>query len=252
VKISTANIATRQGCEELIETAQELGPVGGIFNLAVVIQNATIQDQSEESFRRSFEPKALSTIHLDAISRSSCPKLDFFIFISSTSCGRGNTGQTNYGFSNSVGEKIIEKRRLDNLPGKAIQYGPVGDVGLLANYKTEAISLFGFLKQSMRSCLEIWDEILLRDEAVFSSSLCAGKTSGKNNNDMFTMFVNALGITDHRSVDLNQTLANFGLDSLSGVEVQQIFLRELGISVSMKEFRKKTFKEIRDICQKKD
>lgn len=251
VEVSTANIATRDGCEELIKTAQKLGRVGGIFNLAVILQNATIESQSEESFRRSFEPKALSTIYLDELSRSMCPDLDFFVFISSASCGRGNGGQTNYGFSNSVGEKIIEKRREDNLSGKVIQYGPVGDVGLLANYETEAVSLFGFLSQTIRSCLEIWDEILLRDEAVFSSSICAGKTSAKTIMDMFTMFLNALGITDHASIDMNQTLSNFGLDSLSGVEVQQIFLRELGISVSLKEFRSKTFKEIRDLCQTK-
>lgn len=47
---------------------------------------------------------------------------------SSVSCGRGNAGQSNYGMSNSVMERICEKRRSDGLPGLAIQWGAIGDV----------------------------------------------------------------------------------------------------------------------------
>ncbi len=47
---------------------------------------------------------------------------------SSVSCGRGNQGQTNYGMSNSIMERICEKRHADGLPGLAIQWGAVGDV----------------------------------------------------------------------------------------------------------------------------
>lgn len=52
---------------------------------------------------------------------------DFVVF-SSVSCGRGNAGQSNYGMSNSVMERICEKRRSDGLPGLAIQWGAIGDV----------------------------------------------------------------------------------------------------------------------------
>lgn len=49
--------------------------------------------------------------------REACPELDYFVAFSSVSCGRGNAGQTNYGFANSTMERICEQRRHDGLPG---------------------------------------------------------------------------------------------------------------------------------------
>lgn len=54
---------------------------------------------------------------------------DFVIF-SSVSCGRGNAGQANYGFSNSVMERICEWRKKLGLPALAVQWGAVGDVSI--------------------------------------------------------------------------------------------------------------------------
>jgi fatty acid synthase, animal type len=122
VKISTANITTREGCEELIRSAIELGPVGGIFNLAVVLQDAAFKKQTSEKFIKCFKPKALSTKYLDEISRSICPEIDHFVAFSSVSSGRGQGGQSNYGMANSFTEKIMEKRHRDNLCGSAIQF----------------------------------------------------------------------------------------------------------------------------------
>lgn len=54
---------------------------------------------------------------------------DFVVF-SSVSCGRGNAGQTNYGLSNSVMERICEWRKKLGLPALAVQWGAVGDVSI--------------------------------------------------------------------------------------------------------------------------
>jgi fatty acid synthase, animal type len=80
----------------------------------------------------SYLPKAQTTALLDTVSRKLCPQLEHFVIFSSVSCGRGNAGQTNYGLSNSVMERICEDRRADGLPALAIQWGAVGDVGLVA------------------------------------------------------------------------------------------------------------------------
>lgn len=58
----------------------------------------------------------------DEFSRKLAPHLKHFVVFSSVSCGRGNAGQTNYGFANSVMERVIEKRHRDGLPGKAVQW----------------------------------------------------------------------------------------------------------------------------------
>ena len=47
---------------------------------------------------------------------------------SSVSCGRGNAGQTNYGYANSVMERVVETRNADGLHGAAPSYR-LGTVG---------------------------------------------------------------------------------------------------------------------------
>ena len=120
-----------EGCKDLIKTAIKLGPVGAIYNLAGVLRDKIFDDLDVKNFNESLAPKALATKHLDKLSRILCPKLKHFVVFSSVTCGRGNIGQSNYGMANSVMERIIEKRYLDRLPGKAIQWGPIGDVGCL-------------------------------------------------------------------------------------------------------------------------
>ena len=40
-----------------------------------------------------------------------------FVVFSSVSCGRGNAGQANYGYANSVMERLVEARNADGLHG---------------------------------------------------------------------------------------------------------------------------------------
>ncbi len=83
------------------------------------------------------------------------------------SCGRGNAGQTNYGYANSVLERICELRRKDGLHGLAIQWGPIGDVGVLAD--NEISSLARIVKQRILSCLEVLDKFLQSSHSILSS-----------------------------------------------------------------------------------
>jgi fatty acid synthase len=47
----------------LINEATELGPIDAIFNLAVVLKDALLKDQTEDSFRLSLAPKAGTTTY---------------------------------------------------------------------------------------------------------------------------------------------------------------------------------------------
>ena len=58
---------------------------------------------------------------------------------SSVTSGRGLAGQTNYGYSNSVMERICEERQSSGLPGLAIQWGAVGDVSKRYTDKSKII-----------------------------------------------------------------------------------------------------------------
>jgi fatty acid synthase len=102
-----------------------------------VLRDKLLENQTEADFVASAGPKALATHHLDVLSRQMCPQLRHFVVFSSVSCGRGNAGQTNYGMSNSIMERICEARVRDGLPGLAVQWGAVGDVGLVAEMQEE-------------------------------------------------------------------------------------------------------------------
>lgn len=73
--ISTAPVHTENGCKDLLEEANSLGPVAGIFNLAVLLLDAMFENQTIESFVSSLEPKAKATMLLDELSREMCPSL---------------------------------------------------------------------------------------------------------------------------------------------------------------------------------
>lgn len=233
-----------------MKTANELGAVGGIFNLAASLQDGLFENQTTEKFSKSIRPKALATKYLDEASRLLCPNLDFFVVFSSVSCGRGNSGQTNYGLSNSITERIVEKRRADGLPGKAIQWGPIGDVGMLQN--VDAVALFGFNAQGINSCFEVLDKLLLRPEPIFSSLVCSSKKrdTAESGSNLFETLISSLGL-DMNSMDENAQLASLGLDSISGTEIQQLLERELDITMSLKEIRSKTLKQVNELIKQR-
>lgn len=75
IHISKADIRTTEGCTELIKEAQALGPVDSVFNLAAVLADALFENQTPETFKTSFDPKAVATQCLDEVTRKLCPSL---------------------------------------------------------------------------------------------------------------------------------------------------------------------------------
>ena len=122
VLVSRHTSTSYNSAASLIEEANELGPVGGIFNLAMVLKDSILENQSVESFELVCQPKVNTTIYLDKLSRKLCPQLDYFICFSSVAAALGNPGQTNYGFANSVMERICQQRKEDGLHGLAVQW----------------------------------------------------------------------------------------------------------------------------------
>jgi len=74
------------------------------------------ENQTVANFRTVYDSKVLTTKHLDQASRGVSKDLEYFVTFSSISCGRGNRGQTNYGYANSVMERISERRKKQGLP----------------------------------------------------------------------------------------------------------------------------------------
>lgn len=255
VVVSTANITQKSGCEKLLNDAIKMGPVGGIFNLAVALRDGIFDNQTIEMFEESLAPKAEATKHLDSLSQKMCPSLKYFVVFSSVSCGRGNAGQSNYGMANSVMEKICERRQKQGLPAKAIQFGAIGDVGLLAVLQEKDLNMeiSGTLPQGINSCLEVFDTLLNYDsEPIVATMVVAEKHfDDTKKGNIIDAIMNIMSIRDPKQISMEASLSRLGMDSLMGVEIQQILERDYDIVLSSQDLRSISLNQLEKLVTSK-
>ncbi|CAG9833288.1 unnamed protein product [Diabrotica balteata] len=175
VKIDTNDTSIEKGAENLINISQDLGPVGGIFNLALTLRDELLPKQTIENFHDVFNPKIRSVQNMDKCSRKLCPDLKYFVAFSSIASGRGNIAQMNYGMANSAVEMLCEKRKRDKLPALAIQWGPIGEVGVLQKLGVEEKEFHGLLPQKIESCLNSLERLMLDTHSIVSSVVLGKK-----------------------------------------------------------------------------
>ncbi|XP_053692477.1 fatty acid synthase-like [Sabethes cyaneus] len=251
--VNTADISTLEGCRELLRLAAEMGPVAAIFNLAVQLRDCLLENQTVEKFVECLAPKAVATQHLDELSRQICPKLKHFVVFSSVSCGRGNAGQCNYGMANSIMERIVEQRCADGLPGKAIQWGAIGEVGIVAEMAADRLDMEigGTLQQRIASCLQELDRLLDNKAPIVGSMVVAEKRIGGGARNLLEAVMNIMSIRDLKSVSMESTLADIGMDSLMAVEIKQVLERDFDLVLSPQELRTLTFMKLQKLADER-
>lgn len=184
---------------------------------------------------------------MDELSRKRCPDLQHFVVFSSISSGRGNAGQSNYGMTNATAEQIIEQRRSDGLPGLAIQWGPVGEVGMFANMQKgkKTREIFGMVPQRIASCLESLDYLMCQNYPIVSSMVVAAKFKDlKNTKNLIETMMIAMGIPDIKSISLDVPISELGMDSLGSAEIQQTLEREFEIVMTFQELKAMTLNQL--------
>ncbi|XP_014483800.1 PREDICTED: fatty acid synthase-like, partial [Dinoponera quadriceps] len=217
------------------------------------LRDSIYKNQTAESFKESFKPKAMATKMLDKVSRKICPDLRHFVVFSSVSCGRGTAGQTNYGMANSIMERICERRVQDGLPGMAIQWGAVGDVGLVADMQenNKELIIGGTLQQRIQSCLDSLDTFLMLNRPIVCSMVVAEKRAGFGRiMNVQEAVANIMGIKDLKTIGQNTPLSELGMDSMMAVDIKQTLERESDIFLTAQDIRNLTFAKLKDITDK--
>ncbi|XP_054009830.1 fatty acid synthase-like [Hylaeus anthracinus] len=238
--ISGVDAATPEGCEFILKSAEKQAPVEGIFNLAALLKDCLFVNQTEETYVESMKPKAGITKQLDILSRKICPSLRHFVVFSSLSCGRGSPGQTNYGMGNAVLERICEKRVEEGLPGMAIQWGAVGEVGLAAAMleNKQQLVVGGTLQQRISSCLEELDKFLSQSRPIVASMVVAEKRpSASEASNVLEAVMNIMCIKDLKGISPNSSLADLGMDSMMAVEIKQTLERDYEVFLTPQDIR---------------
>ncbi|XP_012541735.1 fatty acid synthase [Monomorium pharaonis] len=243
--ITGADASSRKDCEFILNSAEKQGPVDAVFNLAMVLKDGVCKNQTPESFEESFRAKARATKMLDELSRKLCPQLRQFVVFSSISSGKGNAGQTNYGMANSVMERICERRVADGLPGLAIQWGAISEVGLIADNRERAID--GILQQKVSSCLEKLEIFLLQDRPVVSSMVVAKKHVGTGAINIVDIVANIIGVKDLNTVAQDIPLTELGMDSTMAVKIKQALERECDIFFTAQDMANLNFAKLMEM-----
>ncbi|CAG2109810.1 unnamed protein product [Medioppia subpectinata] len=234
--VSTADGFTIDGTRQLLREAQELGPIGGVFHLALELSDCLLENMTLDRFRSSFETKYTLFTNLDQLSRQLDYPLDYFVVFSSIACGKGSSGQTNYAYGNSLCERICEERRRDGLHGLAIQYGPIDDVGAFVGPK-QMMAFTSVQKQRIYSCCHVLDKLLAIKQPVVTSHVqfnarISSRESGSKEARVVGELWRALGIDPEVTPD-HLTLGEIGLESMFAVELQTELEREYAIRFSL-------------------
>ncbi|KAF5273270.1 hypothetical protein FQR65_LT04692 [Abscondita terminalis] len=238
VLVSKDDLITEKGCNDLLKKANSIGTVDGIFNLSVVLHDALIDNQTEESFNVTLSSKALITQNLDTFSRDLCPNLRQFVVFSSYVSGRGNSGQTNYGMANSASERICEQRQVEGYPALAIQWGMIGDVGILAE-KLSIQNIDGMMSQGISSCLDVMDTFLTQNKVIVSSTMYERKKTNRisKSDDFLTNVAEILAIPNVKHVSMYSTLSALGMDSASSIQLKHYLESERNMYFTPRELR---------------
>ena len=273
IQVSSFDVKEEGECILLIKEAIQMSPenkIGGIFHLAAILEDGIFENQTADRFKRVTDVKYLGSYNLDKYTRSIEGCMDdsaYFVVFSSVSCGRGNAGQTNYGYANSAMERICEYRRRDGKHALAIQWGAIGDVGLIAE---NDIVVGGTVPQRIVSCLKTLEHLMLkstetltmRDTAIWSTFVPAeriayqpitGGAAAQINTptkNLVEIIANIIGIKDVRQIRNEQmTLGELGLDSLMGVEIKQVLEQMYNMQLTVRDVQQLTFEKLRTMQQ---
>ncbi|CAG2170596.1 unnamed protein product [Oppiella nova] len=199
-----------------------------------------------EKFCSSIDTKHKIFANLDQLTRQLDHKLDYFVVFSSVTCGKGNGGQSNYSYGNSMCERICEQRRRDGLHGLAIQYGPIGDVGVFAD-TDQLLTMTSLRKQRINSCCDVLDKLLAIKQPIVTSYIKVDqvKESGNRQKRMVAELWRALGI-DPETTPNHLTLGEIGLESMFAVELQQELEREWNMKVTLNQVKSITIGMLKD------
>ncbi|KAI3379107.1 hypothetical protein SNEBB_007999 [Seison nebaliae] len=290
IEVEANDLLTEEKLDNFMEKIRRKFPsikIGGFFHLAMVLDDALFENLDEKKFEKVINVKGRSLEYIDrAFTKNNdlTNELLYFIIFSSISCGRGNAGQSNYGMANSSMERICERRKNMNLPAMAIQWGAIGDVGVVIRSRSEAtnslqvqvenINIGGTATQRLMSCLNTLDYFLccareqLRDRSipvVVSSYVSAKKMKDyylelnggneMNGDESVSIVMNVariLGIDDIDSIPDDRTMNDIGLDSLMSVEIKQMLERITKKTFTNKQLQNMQWIELKNMNAQND
>lgn len=258
---TSSEVAVKK-CLSMI-SEKNLPKVGGIFHLAMVLDDIRIDKMSKESFLKVYDPKVIGAKNLI---KEFLPKdLDFFILFSSISSIIGNLEQGNYVAANAFLDGFAQKLAHQGYKAHVVNLGAVDDVGVIANdFQLRKILQLRNVQNKLFTVEKIFEVLtfILKSKTVQvipyfeMGSLCKNFSlvfekcshlvtkqyeevgDGKKANinaDALKLIIGKMLQIEPSSINENEKLITYGIDSIGAVELSSILSSKFGISLSQME-----------------
>ena len=225
--VEALDVTDGNAVEALVQKlTREHGRVAGVMHAAMVLDDGMISGLVPERTHKVLAPKVEGADHLDRATRGI--ELDYFVAFSSVTTMIGNPGQGAYVAANGYLQGMMRRRRAEGLPGLAVGWGAIGDVGVLARdaegaAKLERIS--GIIAMRAADALSHLEGLLTRPDACPDTVHCASFKPGTalqglkllSTPAFGQLFAAAEGGTGDTAIDLAAIIAGKGEIEARGI-----------------------------------
>lgn len=266
VAVECGDIADPATAERLIAAATATGlPLRGVLHGAAVVEDATLDNISDELLDRDWAPKAQGAWNLHwAVQKATADQpLDWFCSFSSAAALVGSPGQGAYAAANSWLDAFTRWQRSQGVPASAIAWGVWAEIGRatdLADVSEGTISpdegayAFESLLRHSRVYTgyapvlgAAWVQAFAQRSKfgeVFKSIGQGRADSSKFRTDLLAMpaeewpgqlrrlVSEQVSLILRRSIDADRQLSEYGLDSLGNLELRTRIETETGVRIS--------------------
>ncbi|WP_420392341.1 type I polyketide synthase [Acuticoccus sp.] len=130
VEVAVLDVTDAATVRGLVEKITAERPLGGVWHMAMVLDDALLGALDAARHEAVLAPKVLGAAALEAATADVA--LDHFVLYSSLTVAFGNPGQANYVAANAALEAVARRRRAEGRPALAVAWGAISDVGVLS------------------------------------------------------------------------------------------------------------------------
>ncbi|KAJ5087235.1 polyketide synthase [Penicillium angulare] len=165
VEIYACDVSDERGMKRVLsQCAEEMPPIRGVVQSAVVLNDALFENMTLEQWNNGIRPKVQGTQLLHELLPTD---LKFFVMLSSIAGVIGNRGQANYSSGNTFQDGMATFRRRRGLSAVSVDLGLMLGIGLIA-------------ERGGHSNLQRWEAVGINEPQFHSIMIAAMSGSFKN------------------------------------------------------------------------
>ena len=257
VAVAACDVADREGLAAALGLVPASYPLVAVVHAAGVLADGVVTGLTADQVEQVMRPKVDGVLNLHELTKDT--ELAAFVLYSSVAGVFGSPGQGNYAAANAFLDAFAERRRADGLPAKSLAWSGWEEISALTEVLRETVrdgaSPDGTLPMPTDFALSLFDEALRQDDTALTLArfdfaklrtrgappLLRGLVPAASAASAPTVRLRGLApaeraerllievraaaaeLLGHRDADalpLDRSLSEFGLDSLTAIELR--------------------------------